>query len=67
MNKNKLAVALLVLGLIIGVCTGCGILRIIQPRLMFDLMMLLTAVWMLIWTIWTIRKRHADEKDQRRE
>ena len=61
-TKNKLAVALLVLGLIIGVCTGCGILRIIQPRLMFDLMMLLTAVWMLIWTIWTIRKRHVNEK-----
>ena len=63
-DKVKLAVALLILGLVIGTCLGYGILGIPQTRLAFDLMMLLTFVWMLIWTI---RKRHANEKDQRRE
>ena len=64
LDKTKLSVALLVLGLVIGVLCGCGILRIPQPKLAFDLLMLLTFVSMLIWTI---RKRHADEKVQRRE
>ena len=63
-NKAKLAVALLILGLVIGVFHGCGVLRIPQPKLAFDLMMLLTFISTLIWTI---RKRYADEKDQRRE
>lgn len=62
--EKKLAVALLILGLVIGTCLGYGILSIPQPKLAFDLMMLLTFVWMLIWTI---RKRHANEKNQRRE
>jgi len=61
-NKNKLAVALLILGLVIGICVGSGIVRLSQPRLAFDLMMLLTFVSMLIWTI---RERHANEKDKR--
>jgi len=59
-NKAKLAVALLILGLVIGTCLGYGILSIPQPRFAFDLMMLLTFVWMLIWTI---RKRRVNEKD----
>ena len=63
-GKTKLAVALLILGLAIGTCIGCGVLSIPQPKLVFDLMMLLTFISMLIWTI---RKHHANEKDQRRE
>ncbi len=63
-NKAKLAVALLILGLVIGICHGYGILRIPQPRLVFDLMTLLTFMYLCIWTI---RKRHVNEKDQRRE
>ena len=63
-NKAKLAVALLILGLVIGVFHGYGVLRIPQPRLVFDLMTLLTFMYLCIWTI---RKHHADEKDQRRE
>jgi len=59
-GKTKLAVALLTLGLVIGTCLGYGILRIPQPRLVFDLMMLLTFISMLIWTI---RKRRVNEKD----
>ena len=59
-DKTKLAVALLILGLSIGTCIGYGVLRIPQPRLAFDLMMLLTFVWMLIWTI---KKRHARARD----
>lgn len=59
MNNAKLAVALLILGLVIGVFYGCGILRMPQPRLAFDLMMLLTFISMLIWTI---RKRRVNEK-----
>ena len=62
-DRAKLAVALLILGLVIGTCIGCGILRIPQPKLAFDLMMLLTFISTLIWTI---RKRYADEKEQRR-
>ena len=57
-DKTKLAVALLILGLVIGTCIGAGVLRISQPRFMFDLMILSTLVWMLIWTI---RKRHTNE------
>jgi len=53
-GKTKLAVALLILGLAIGTCIGCGVLSIPQPKLVFDLMMLLTFISMLIWTI---RKR----------
>ena len=64
LDKTKLSVALLVLGLIIGTCIGCGVLRIPQPKLVFDLMMLLTFISMLIWTI---GKRHVNEKDQMRE
>ena len=64
LDRAKLAVALLILGLVIGTCIGYGVLRIPQPRLMFDLMMLLTFISMLIWTI---KKRHANEKDRRRE
>jgi ribose/xylose/arabinose/galactoside ABC-type transport system permease subunit len=60
--KTKLAMALLGLGLSVGTCIGYGVLRIPQPRLMFDLMMLLTFVGMLIWTI---KKRHVNEKAQR--
>ena len=56
--------ALLILGLVIGICVGCGIFRFPQPRLAFDLMMLLTFISMLIWTI---EKRHVNEKDQMRE
>ena len=52
-DKTRLAVALLILGLAIGTCIGYGVIP--HPRLMFDLMMLSTFVWMLIWTI---RKRH---------
>lgn len=52
MNKNKLAVTLLILGLVIGTCIGYGIIP--QGRLVFDLMMLLTFISMLIWTV---RKR----------
>lgn len=63
-DKTKLAVVLLILGLVIGTCLGYGILSIPQPGLAFDLMMLLTFVWMLIWTI---RKRHVNEKAQLRE
>jgi len=53
------AFLLLILGLVVGVWQGYGTaigsnLVIPQPKLMFDLMMLLTFVWMLIWTI---RKR----------
>ena len=59
-GKTKLAVALLTLGLVIGTCFGYGILRIPQPRLVFDLMMLMTFISMLIWTI---RKRLVTEKD----
>ncbi len=60
-SKAKLAVALLIiLGLVIGTCIGSGILRLSQPRLAFDLMMLLTFISMLIWTI---RKRRVNEKD----
>ena len=63
-GKTKLAVALLTLGLVIGTCLGYGILKIPQPRLVFDLMMLMTFISMLIWTI---RKRRVNEKkDQRR-
>ena len=58
LDKAKFSVALLILGLVIGICIGSGILRLSQPMLAFDLMMLLTFVSMLIWTI---RKRHADE------
>ena len=58
-SEAKLAVALLILGLVIGTCIGCGILRIPQPRLAFDLMLLLTFISMLIWAI---RKRHVNEK-----
>ena len=61
-DKTRLAVALLILGLVIGTCIGYGIIP--QGRLVFDFMMLLTFVWMLIWTI---RKRHSNEKNQRRE
>jgi len=53
-NMNKL-VALLILGLVIGTCLGYGVLSIPQPKLAFDLRILLTFVWMLVWTI---RKRH---------
>ena len=64
-SKAKLAVALLIiLGLVIGTCIGSGILRITQPRIVVDLMMLLTFISMLFWTI---RKRHANEKGQLRE
>ncbi len=62
MGKVRLALVLLVLGLVIGICVVSGIIRLSQPRLAFDLMMLLTFVSMLIWTI---RERHADEKDKR--
>jgi len=53
-DKTKLAVTLLILGLSLGTCIGYGVLRISQPKLAFDLMMLLTFISMLIWTI---RKR----------
>lgn len=54
-DKTKLAVALMILGLSLGTCIGAGVLRIPQPRLMFDLMSLLTMIYIFIWTI---RKRH---------
>ena len=53
-SEAKLVVALSILGLVFGTCVGAGVLRIPQPKIMFDLMMLSTFVWMLIWTI---RKR----------
>ena len=59
-DKTKLKVALIILGLVIGTCIGTGVLRIPQPKLAFDLMFLLTSIWMLIWTI---RKRRVNEKD----
>ena len=43
-DKTKLAVTLLILGLAIGTCIGSGVLSIPRPRLAFDLMMLLTFV-----------------------
>lgn len=60
LNKTKLAV--LILGLVagaIGVCIGYGIIRIPQPKLVFDLMFLLTMIYIFIWTI---RKRHENER-----
>jgi hypothetical protein len=53
-SEAELAVALSILGLVIGTCIGAGVLDMPKPKLMFDLMMLSTFVWMLIWTI---RKR----------
>jgi len=50
-SEAKLAVALSILGLVIGTCVGAGVLEIPQPKFMFDLMMLSTFVWVLIWTI----------------
>ncbi len=59
-NKTKLAVVLLVLGLVFGILVGYGVLSITQSqgKFLFDLMFLLTMIWMLISTI---RKRHADK------
>ena len=59
LTTRKKAFLLLISGLVIGVwqgyCTAIGSNLVIpQPKLMFDLMMLSTFVWMLIWTI---RKR----------
>ena len=50
------AFLLLILGLVVGVWQGYGTaigsnLVIPRPKLMLDLMMLSTFVWMLIWTI----------------
>lgn len=61
-NKTKLAGALLILGLVVGTCVGYGVLNTTQSqgKFAFDLMFLLTMVWMLIWTI---RKRHVNEED----
>ena len=62
------AALLLITGLAIGAWYSYGIATGSKPaspqhRLIFEIMMLLTFVWMLIWTI---RKRHADEKDKRK-
>ena len=53
------ALVLLILGLVIGACHGYGIFRIPQPKLMFDLMTLLTFIYICIWTI---RKRRTRER-----
>jgi len=55
-DKTKLAVALLILGLAVGTSIGFGALTQSQSRLVFDLMFLLTMIYLLISTI---RKRHA--------
>jgi len=66
-DKVKLALVLLVLGLVIGICLGYGMIPRPYNTLVFDLMMSLTFIYVCIWTI---RKRHAheeNEKDQLRE
>jgi uncharacterized membrane protein YfcA len=65
-KKTKLAVALSILGLVVGTCIGYGIIRISQSqgKFVFDLMFLLTMIYTLIRTI---RERQANEKDQWRE
>ena len=49
--KVKLASVLLISGIVFGFCHAHGIIRIPQPRLMFDLMTLLTMIYLSIWTI----------------
>jgi len=60
-NKTKLAAVLLVLlGLVFGFCGV--VLRL--PRLIFDLIMLLTMILMLLWTV---GKRRVNDKDEEAE
>ena len=63
-DKTKLAVALLILGLVTSVLYGCGILGIPQSKLAFRRMLLLTFILTIIWNI---RKRRVNEKVQRSE
>jgi len=53
-GKVKLALVLLGFGFGIGMVVGYGIIRIPQPRLMFELMTLLMFIYLAIWGI---RKR----------
>ena len=52
--KVKLALVLLMSGIVFGFCQGYGILKIPQPKLMFELMTLLMYIYLFIWAI---RKR----------
>lgn len=52
--KVKLALVLLMSGIVFGFCQGYGILKIPQPKFVFDLIVLLTFIYLLIWKI---RKR----------
>lgn len=57
MGKAKFSVVLIIIGLVIGIFVGYGILRL--PRFVFNLMMLLTFIWMLIWTV---KKRRVSKR-----
>jgi len=65
------AVLLLIIGLAIGVWYSYGIatgsiVAAPQPGLIFDILMLLTLVWMLIWTL-TRRAHHRIKLTRKRE
>lgn len=60
--KVKLALVLLISGIVFGFCYAHGILRILQPGLMFDLMTLLTMIYLFVWTI---RKRREQKSIDR--
>ena len=54
MKRTLLALVLLISGIVFGFFQGYGILKIPQPRLMFELMILLMFTYLCISTI---RKR----------
>ena len=60
--KVKLASVLLISGIGFGFCHAHGILRIPHPRLMFDLMIFLTMIYLFVWTI---RKRWKEKSIDR--
>lgn len=53
-RSRKLGLVLFISGMVFGICLVHGILRVSDPRLLFDLMFLLTMIYLLVSNI---RKR----------
>jgi len=59
-RESLLALVLLISGMVFGALAGYGIFRIPQPKLMFELMILLMFIYLAIWGI---RKRMGKKRE----
>ena len=65
-RSKKLGLVLLISGMVFGICLVHGILRVPDPKLLFDLMFLLTMIYLLVSNIRTRMEKKGRRNERTR-